>query len=46
MELEEERKSREALEHCIKEQQKKIDNLASLASSSDQARSSAKVNRE
>ncbi|KAG1341781.1 kinesin-like protein KIN-7L [Cocos nucifera] len=41
MELEEGRKSREALEHCIREQQKKIDNLTSLANSSDQARSSA-----
>ncbi|XP_038983599.1 kinesin-like protein KIN-7L isoform X2 [Phoenix dactylifera] len=43
MELEEERKSREALEHCIKEQQKKIDNLTSLANSSSQTRSSAKM---
>nr|XP_010936182.1 kinesin-like protein KIN-7L [Elaeis guineensis] len=42
MQLEEERRSREALEHCIREQQKKINNFTSLANSSDQARSSAK----
>ncbi|KAJ0980354.1 hypothetical protein J5N97_008609 [Dioscorea zingiberensis] len=36
MQLEEERKAREALEHHIKEQQKRMDNLNDLSLSSDQ----------
>ncbi|CAA7404294.1 unnamed protein product [Spirodela intermedia] len=41
MQLEEERKSREALENCIREQQMKIDALNSFASSSELSRNLA-----
>lgn len=41
MELEEERRSREELENCVREQQKKIDYLSSLDISSNQARNSS-----
>ncbi|MQM02969.1 hypothetical protein Taro_035742, partial [Colocasia esculenta] len=41
IQLEEERKSREALEHYIKEQQLKIDTLKDLSCFSDRARNSA-----
>ncbi|XP_072989577.1 kinesin-like protein KIN-7L isoform X1 [Typha latifolia] len=44
MELEEERKSREALERCIAEQQRKIDSRSIATPSEDQATSSAKQN--
>lgn len=43
MQLEEERKSREVLENCIKEQQMKIDALNSFACSSELSRNLAQV---
>lgn len=46
MELEEERRSHQERDQCIKEQQMKINNLSNLVTLSDSEKSSSNVNLE